>query len=682
MAIESGSRRSDSAIAAQWRPFRGVSRVPQQAGCLRALREADDDAQAVLWFIQTGSATHAIDPAEVVWVIDLAPGDGERAWRVLNLLATRAPRSPALRYLACCPEPEHHAVLAAHPLLKPLLADGRLFLDRQGQAIPAHPPRNPIVVLAHDALSARSQGLYAAQCGDLSQAWTDGNSAICWRAAARRDGLMSLLAAYRQSLNNVAFTLPHGAMQQLAELLRASSGRMLLRATDRGAKDLSQIRMGALQHVEGQPLRVNFEALARWHRANGASVYQSQRDDDGRVLHIALHDVAGGRLQECLPEVLGLPHPDDHVQLLLALHRQPALSPAQCLAQLHALAGDPCALAALAPQIAQAAPALTGAALAQWRLMLGCCWAQYYPRCNDGNGDGDGDGQGEDLRMLIATLALQIEDWPLARKVLRSMLRTPPRNGACWYRLSQLQVCTGGARAALLSLKQAEAAGADQVLVQQAKESLVARMGAWRERPAYCAALARNGHMVLEPLDEQHAPAMLHQYRDPQIASMARLPAFADVAALRVWIARHAIDSKRLDCAVLHAERGFVGAVGAHWWGEGAFMHFWIGADHQGKGLSVRAARQMLRLLAEHGIRHVFAAVYPDNYRSLRTLRRLGFVELPVRALPPENSMMFLAWAAQPDTPVATRRDALRAFSCAAGSEFRFADVVEPQCTR
>lgn len=660
--------------AGTWQPVAGAVRAPGLAGRLRAVREADDDAQTVLWFVQSGAATHAIDPAEVVWIIDLAPGDGERAWRVLNYLSRRAPRSPPLRYLACCPAPEHHAGLAAHPFLQPWLADGTLFLDRQGQGIPSHPLRNPIVVLAHDALSAHAQGLYAAQRGDLSRAWSDGNGAIDWRAAARRDGLMSLLAAYRQSLNHVAFTLPHGAMRLLAELLRVSGGRMLLRASDRGAKDISQIRMGALAHIDGQLLRVNFEALGRWHRANGASVYQSQRDDEGRVLHLALHDIAGGRLQECLPEVLGLPHPDDHTQLLQALHGQLALSLAQCLAVLHAQAGDPRALAALSPQIAQAAPTLAGTALSQWRQMLACCWAQHYP-------PRDGAGDTEDLRALIATLASQLEDWPLARKALRAMLRTQPRDAASWYGLAQVQARTGGARAALLSLRQADVAGADPALVQQATQALIARTAAWRERPAYSAALARDRQLVLEPLDDRHALAMHHQYRDPQIAAMTRLPAFADVAALRAWITGHAGDRKRLDCAVLHAEYGLVGTIGAHWHGEGAFMHFWIGADHQGKGLAARVVRLMLNLLTVHGMRHVFAAVYPDNYRSLRTLKRLGFAQLPMCALAPENSMMFLAWAAQPDTAVATRCDALRTFSCAVGSVFRFADIDEPMCT-
>ena len=50
-------------------------------------------------------------------------------------------------------------------------------------------------------------------------------------------------------------------------------------------------RLGALSAASCNALRVNFEALARWHRVRGGVVRQVQRDDEGRVLHVALHDV-------------------------------------------------------------------------------------------------------------------------------------------------------------------------------------------------------------------------------------------------------------------------------------------------------------------------------------------------------------------------------------------------------
>ncbi len=384
------------------RPFGGAACPAWMAGRVRALREAEDDAQTVLAFQLTGLATHAIDPAEVVWVIDLAPAEGERAWRVLKALSGRAPRGAPIRYMACCVDSGHHARLAEHPLLKPLVSNGSLllehtfldrsspdsaFADRQDARMPAHIVRNPIVVLAHEGISSLSQGLYAARSGELVEAWSDSRGGLDWRATTRRDGVMRLLSTYRQSIDDAAFTLPHGAMRMLSTLLQTSGGRLLLRASDLGAKDIAQIRRGALDPERtdasangvGAALRVNFEALARWHRAQGASVHQSQRDDDGRVLHIALHDIAGGRLQECLPEVLGLPHPDDHVQLLLAMEALSTVSPAQCLSLLHAQGGDPRALRALSRHILHGAPGSAVAAQEQWREMLAYSRALHFP---------------------------------------------------------------------------------------------------------------------------------------------------------------------------------------------------------------------------------------------------------------------------------------------------------------
>ena len=432
--------------AATPRPFDGAGRPAWLAGRVRALREAEDDAQTVLAFQLTGLATHAIDPAEVVWVIDLAPGEGERAWRVLKALSGRAPRGAPIRYMACCVDSVHHARLAAHPLLKPLVSNGSLLLehtflqhtflehafldrsssdgafpDRQGAGMPAHIVRNPIVVLAHEGISSLPQGLYAARSGELFEAWCDGPGGLDWRAMTPRDGLTRLLSTYRQSTDDAAFTLPRGAMRMLAVLLQSSGGRLLLRASDLGAKDLAQIRRGALDpgpaDAADAALRVNFEALARWHRAQGASVHQSQRDDDGRVLHIALHDIAGGRLQECLPEVLGLPHPDDHVQLLQAMEALSAVSPAQCLALLHAQGGDPRTLLALSRHIRQAASTLEGAALDQWRGMLAHCRSRHYPQ-SDGAGEDDG------MPALLADLAKDLDARSPAPEVVAAH---PPR---------------------------------------------------------------------------------------------------------------------------------------------------------------------------------------------------------------------------------------------------------------
>ena len=332
-------------------------------GRVRSLGEARDDSAAVLAFLRAGLACGAVDPDRSLWVIDLAPSDGERAWRVLHLLRDAAPRGPAIRYLACCRDAAHRAALAAHPPLRPLLDDGRLRLDVGGDWLRLSAPRNPLVVLAYEAFSAAEQGLYRIEGGGASRyapghAGGDGDgSASPWRAVDRRDGPLRLLVAHADAPQPLVATLPLGAMRALDVLLRLGEGRMLLRAVDRGVDDAQRLIDGAvpgIAHADApasypaERLPVNFEALARWHRAQGSDAVHRQRSERGRVLHLAVHDRDGGRLQACLPALTELPHPDDHIALLEAIAGLRGLAPAQCLSLLQATHADPRAVDALA----------------------------------------------------------------------------------------------------------------------------------------------------------------------------------------------------------------------------------------------------------------------------------------------------------------------------------------------
>jgi len=359
--------------------------APMRAGRVRALREAIDDALSVLVFVRTGLVGGAIDPSRALWVVDLAPADGERAWRVLGEIAARGPRGPMIRYLACCRDAAHRATLSAHPSLRPLLADGRLVIDDEARWLGLAAPRNPVVVLAHEAFSTRAQHAYRPWRGGLQEAGVDEDGASVWRAPERRDGPVRLLATCAAWPETSLLTLPFGAMQTLSALLELSEGRLLLRGSDLGIADADAIRDGALGQSDAIPdprgrMAVNFDALARWHRATGGSVQQSQRSARGRVLHLALHDREQGRLRDCLPDLLELPHPDDHLQLLRALQGMRAVPAAQCLSLLHTAQGDPRALAALSRHLIGSLGALDSAARGQWREMLARCRRQHFPR--------------------------------------------------------------------------------------------------------------------------------------------------------------------------------------------------------------------------------------------------------------------------------------------------------------
>lgn len=341
------------------------------AGRVRSLGETLDDSFSVLAFLRAGLACGALDPDRTLWVVDLAPSDGERAWRVLQALQEQAPRGPAIRYLACCRDPAHRDALSTHPPLRPLLDQGRLRLDLDGEWLRLSAPRNPLVVLAHEAFSAAEQRLYRVGGGVLEEAVLEEavhepQAGLGWQPLERRDGPARLLAAYAcaaqahapqaDTSRAVVASLPLGAMRTLEALLRLSEGRMLVRALDRGIDDAQAIRDGAFDRwARGGPsapvragrLPVNFDALGRWHRANGSGAVYTQRSERGRVLHLAIHDRDAGRLQACLQELSELPHPDDHIALLDAMAGLRGLAPAQCVSLLHATHADPRAVHAL-----------------------------------------------------------------------------------------------------------------------------------------------------------------------------------------------------------------------------------------------------------------------------------------------------------------------------------------------
>lgn len=371
-------------------PHVGPLRAAGQAGRLRSSREAEDDARAVLAFLEAGMRGRSIHPEHAVWIIDLSPGDGERAWRMLRIFDDEAPRGPPLRYLACCLDAAQHDALGVHAPFLQWRADGRFCLDRNDCGLPVHGLRNPVIVLAHEAFSARAQHLFRTRGGDrtggIVQAWRDAKGWIHWRDLHLRDGVCRLLSVPRGARDGLILTLPHAGMALLDAILRASGGRMLLRATDEGLYEPERIAADGLRADEDVPPQVNFEALSRWHRANGGQSFQSRGPIDGRVLHIALHDVEGGRLRECLPEVLALPHPDEHVQLLQAMAMLGAPSDALGRALFRATGHDPRARTVLSHVAGAAVFAETGD---HWGVSPACAGsARAISTMHLENGDG------------------------------------------------------------------------------------------------------------------------------------------------------------------------------------------------------------------------------------------------------------------------------------------------------
>jgi RimJ/RimL family protein N-acetyltransferase len=150
--------------------------------------------------------------------------------------------------------------------------------------------------------------------------------------------------------------------------------------------------------------------------------------------------------------------------------------------------------------------------------------------------------------------------------------------------------------------------------------------------------------LALEPLDVDHARAFFWQYRDPQIAAMTRLRVFSDDDEVRSWIHRVNRAQNRYRYAVMDEDAGFVGYVSLRPSGADAHLGFWIGADHQGRGLGRQSARLLCEFAKVRGIQRVFAAAFDHNLRSIRALESIGFKTLGLRCASDDDPRTFMCF--------------------------------------
>ncbi|WGG53579.1 GNAT family N-acetyltransferase [Rugamonas sp. DEMB1] len=159
--------------------------------------------------------------------------------------------------------------------------------------------------------------------------------------------------------------------------------------------------------------------------------------------------------------------------------------------------------------------------------------------------------------------------------------------------------------------------------------------------------LADAAPLRLEPLAEHHAESLYFQYRDPQIAAMAMLPAMATLEQARSWIAGRTAAPGAMCCAVRHENWGLVGMVGLQAAADSAVLTLWMGADHQGRGYGPLAAAALIRLGQAAGLRQIFAAAFGWAPRSSRVLADIGLERLAWTAAQPHNDLSFFRLGAE-----------------------------------
>ncbi len=151
-----------------------------------------------------------------------------------------------------------------------------------------------------------------------------------------------------------------------------------------------------------------------------------------------------------------------------------------------------------------------------------------------------------------------------------------------------------------------------------------------------------NTPLRLEPLAEHHLLEFKWQYIDPSIASLCNLPDFETDQQWLNWLAQQQALNDQFTFAVMHDEWGFIGVVSLVIEYQCGFFYYWLGKDFQGQGYGPAA----INLLLEWGVQHYaidccYAKVYQHNLPSQKALEKMGFKQLPFRAVDTTNAEYF-----------------------------------------
>lgn len=617
--------------------------------------------------VRYGSRVRAPDDDAPLEVFDLAPGQGVLAARLLRALRPALEEARVrwrVRLHLCDGERALRPAWQARPLLREALVRGEVARRRWDPAHRTGPACGAAVFLAMGYFQQLPVQLAAAHYtqwldGHIERQPSDaqGEWPITCRWTPHEGGPAgpypgALCEVYRRKLGSAALNLPLAGLRALRNIERSTQGQYLLLAADVGAAELSDIEAGVLAPPsswrEGASVMpVNFHALA-WAQPQARVAHcRSEREDP--MLQVALAGSAVPAFERIVEAVRG------GASQALQLRDQanwftPQTPPGIWLSHLREGAFDPRLLQA--QPLGEAIPEpLDAVARAAWREALEQAWqlAQDEPDAEAGT--------------AVGMRAAELGVWDLAVRALRPLApRLPPRAQDCLL-LAELHGGEAGIAAARL------AAAGDA--------------GDWRAYlPDYCddcarlpwydAASARDGELCLEPLAFHHAPAWLDQYRDPHIGIMTRLPELATLEEVQAWIAEQRADPSRACFAVVDRAHGFVGSVCYQRAGAAGYFHFWIGADHQNRGLGRRAGRLLMNQARRAGVDCLYTSAYADNPRSRAALAVLGFVPLPVRALAPDDDLLFFTAGMGADAE--SGPDGLRRLCQAMDSPIRFGD--------
>lgn len=621
---------------------------------------AEQLAALIVRFWREACRHGAVDKGAVLDLIDLCPSSS--ATRLLiRAIDRRLGESPAIRY-RCLPvlfrQPAEAAGKVSADAFNPadfqppfLIWD----LAKNGTACPVtdhsgldYKPTQPVVILAHDAWSQLEQQLYAVHYGKLLRANLDklvvdagtGAEQSVWVDACAepwRPELGDARQRYLTEFNSAPIVYPSGAFTAIHQMGTLSARPMLFISLAAGYGDDVGVRLGSFAEVSGfyrasRRFPVNFPLITEWVEKRGGYCSIARCGSRHYVQLNLLGRSASRRWMDSLVRCVDPALLAGAEQLVNVMHSLGTGAPLEARLNLLQLSRyDPAVFLAAEKELNAAFLRAPDFDREGWRLALRRVW--------DNRGACSPD---ERLHQRLAPALMRCADWGFARNILeQGMLEY----GAEAIDLAQLAWCefrtANSARASEL-VQQALQMAPDSPLAAQVAERVAGRL-ARRDSPWSLELVAHGLPIVLEPLDENHADALFHQYRDPQIAVMTGLPALASAGEARAWITASGNEKGKVNFAIMHREWGFTGLVNLAISGHASFFCFWIGVDFQGLGLSSAAGRLLCRHAADQGVTVMLTSAYKDNHRSVRALKRIGFSELAIRACPPDQDRIFFS---------------------------------------
>lgn len=652
---------------------------------------ADAYADIVLAYWEDAIVSGQLDIDLPTYFLELGSGSGAFSYHLLNALNSKLEQSAiaGLKWtlLASDISQKNLNFIQGHPDLIPFIQEGKLDtvlfdaeldskLHLQNQNIIIDQTQNPLCVVANSVFDGLTQELFYIHYGKLFEGKVAVNHLVPetdeladknefeqrlyqlqnpfenvvlsydWQASSIEKVLkgysmgakhVELIPDYVHRLDSTPLLMPSGALHCVDQLRTLSDNKLLLLTADKGPFDERDLRMQCPPQLDKHgsfSLPVNFHMLERHCQQVGGLNYLSSHRDDGLVFSVSLFNDQHqyyGNTESWIHKRLNHFSPDDSFTLRQILKRvKNDLSSEEMLSYLRLSQYDVQVLDIILPVLLKSPLQLSVPEREAWCEALNHVWKNVYPL-------------GTDFEKLFdfGVLLIELAHWSLAKAVFQMIDYFEIDNASVKYNQALIELHLGQKNNAHQLLTQSLRFDSSSEQTKKLFEMVDGELEINSRLPWYQNNLAEDELLILEPLSKTHTNAFFHQYRDPHIGVLTRLPNFEALSDLETWIEEERETQDKATFAVMHKTQGFAGVVSMRLYEDKAYFYFWIGADFQNQGLGQRAANLVFKQAENLNIKKIFTSAYVDNARSRYSLNKLGFEQLDINAEAPDEELLF-----------------------------------------